>query len=102
MCIRDRYYNDYLDIDTFNHLVWFNLGTVYNKSENQEKAIEAYEFSYALNDSFHMALFNIGNALANVGKFNEAIKKYNDFLEIEPENDDAFCYIGECFLNLEE
>ncbi len=95
-------YNKYLDLDPFNQYVWFNLGTVYNKTESHEKAIEAYEFAYALNNDFHMALFNIGNALANDGKYFEAIDKYKEFLECEPGNDEAFCYIGECFLNIED
>ena len=42
-----------------------------------------------LNDQFNQALFNIANAYANAGKFKEAIKKYNEFLNLEPDNDDA-------------
>jgi tetratricopeptide (TPR) repeat protein len=38
-----------------------------------------------------MALFNIGNALANAGRYAEAIAKYKEFLEAEPGNDEAYC-----------
>ncbi|MDX1286044.1 MAG: tetratricopeptide repeat protein, partial [Draconibacterium sp.] len=96
-----EYYNQFIDLDTYNYTAWFNLGIVYNKANKHKKAIQAYEYALAINENFHIALFNIGNALANAGKFKKAIEKYNEFLKIEPDNDDAFCYLGECYLNLE-
>ena len=32
----------------------------------------------------------------------KAIEKYHEFIAKEPDNDDAYCYIGECYLNMEE
>lgn len=94
-----RFYNLYLDLDPFNPAVWFNLGIAYNRTSRFEKALEAYEYCLALNESFYHAIFNKANSLANLERYREAIAAYRDYLKSDPENDDAWCYMGECYLN---
>ncbi len=84
--------SSYVQIGEINKAIYYLEQTIKANPKNE----------MALNDNFYMALFNIGNALANAEKFEEAIVKYKEFIEVEPENSDAYCYIGECFLNLED
>lgn len=93
------YYNLYLDLDAFNPAVWFNLGIAYNRTGEFEKALEAYDFTLALNSNFHHALFNKANSLANMERYKEAVEAYREYLKSDPANDDAWCYMGECYLN---
>jgi len=95
-----RYYNLYLDIDPFNPAVWFNLGIAYNRTLKFESALDAYDYTLALDSRFYHAIFNRANSLANLERYNEAIEAYRRYLKSDPENDDAFTYMGECYLNL--
>ena len=96
------HYNRYLDLDPFNHLTWFNLGITYNRAGSYEEAIKAYEYAWLLNESNYQSLFNLANAMANAGKYRDAIKTYKDFLKHDAGNDEAHCYIAECYLNLDD
>ncbi len=91
-----------LTLTRLTSLSGFNLGFSQSGAGNYEKAIEAYEYASLLNDKYTYALFNLGNAYANAGKFSKAIEKYTEYLEFDPNNDDAWSYTGECYLNLEE
>ena len=91
------YYNQYLDINPFSDVVWFNLGVIHSKIYEFEKAIEAYDFALALNENNILAYYNKGNALANSGKYTEAICCYNEYLAFEPEHPETLCFIGECY-----
>lgn len=64
-----------------------------------EKALEAYDFTLALRETFYHAIFNKANSLANLERYKEAISAYREYLKYDAENDDAWCYMGECYLN---
>ncbi len=97
-----EFYQRYLDEDPFSEHVWYNLGIVYNKKDENEKALEAYDFATAINENYSSAYFNKANTLTLLDKQREAITTYEEFLEIEPDNAAALCYIGECYERLEE
>jgi tetratricopeptide (TPR) repeat protein len=65
-----------------------------------EKALKAYDFTLALDKRFYHAIFNRANSLANLEKYRDAILNYKSYLNYDPDNDDANCYVGECYLNL--
>ena len=74
------------DFDTaaskFNDPLW--QGTALYKNQNFEAALVAFQQS----DSTH-ALYNQGNALAQLGKLDEAIAAYQSVLEEDPKHQDA-------------
>jgi len=51
------FFNDFVDSHPYSKLAWFNLGVFYNSVELYEKAIEAYEFVLAIDDTFSSAYF---------------------------------------------
>ncbi|MCX7985803.1 MAG: tetratricopeptide repeat protein [Bacteroidales bacterium] len=102
-----HYYNLYLNHHPFHSSAWFDIGVVYSRLENFEKALEAFEFAIALYDRYIEAYFNKGNALANLGRYHEAIEAFEEYTRLlrednngdEPEPADmldVFCSIGEC------
>jgi tetratricopeptide (TPR) repeat protein len=102
------YYNLYLNDHPFHASVWFDLGVVYSRVNQFEKAIEAFDFALALFENFSEAHFNKGNALANLGKYEAAIESFEDYLQlisqertIDPGDFlDVYCSIGECYERL--
>ncbi len=100
------YYNLYLNQHPFHASVWFELGIVYSRAEKFEKALEAFDFAIAIQEKYLEAYFNKGNALANLGRYTEAIQafeEYNQLLlddadQVEPNVFlDSYCSIGECY-----
>ena len=59
-------------------------GSAYYKAEDYENALAAFQKDNSAN-----GLYNQGNALAQLGKIDEAIKAYEQALEIEPNLTDA-------------
>lgn len=103
-----HYYNLYLNHHPFHSSAWFDIGVVYSRIENFEKALEAFDFAIALYDRYLEAYFNKGNALANLGRYQEAIDAFEEYARLlneENENDgpepaemlDVYCSIGECY-----
>lgn len=103
-----HYYNLYLNHHPFHSSAWFDVGVVYSRLEQFDKALEAFDFAIALYDRYLEAYFNKGNALANLGRYQEAIdafEQYARLLRMENEADDfesaemleVYCSIGECY-----
>lgn len=88
-------YLKYLESDPFSESAWFNLGVLHNNEESFDKAIEAFDFTLAINPGFATALFNKANALANLGLHHEAIAVYKEYLVEDPDNGYALYYTGE-------
>lgn len=102
-----HYYNLYLNQHPFHSSAWFDIGVVYSRLENFEKALEAFDFAIALYENYLEAYFNKGNALANLGRYQEAIEAFEEYARLlneENEDDDfepnemleVYCSIGEC------
>jgi tetratricopeptide (TPR) repeat protein len=95
-----KFYDDYLDLDTFSDSAWFNMGIVYTKLKIFDKAIEAYEYALAINETFSNAWFNMGYTYWLWKKFKKAIDSFIAFSQFDPENDEIYCMIAECYLKM--
>ncbi len=94
------YYNKYLDEDPFSENVWYNLAIVYTILGKTEKAIESYDYSIALNQSFSSSYINKGNLLFNEERYQDSLEVYLEFLEMDPQNTEIYNYIGECYIKM--
>lgn len=95
-----EYYNKFLDKDSFNDTVWFNLGTVHARLRNFEEAIEAFEYSIALNASNSSSLYNLAVVFMNLQRFSDAASTFERFVEIDPDVLGKMG-LGEAYIRLE-
>jgi len=72
------------------------------KIEDFEKAIWAYDYSILINSNFGPAHFNLANAYLSKEKFYKAIEHFNECMRIDGDDATAYCYIGECYEQLNE
>ncbi len=93
-----KYYEQYLNDDPLNSAVWYNLGINYNLIGQADKAIDAYDYAIALQETLDQAIFNKGNVLANTNRYTEAIEAYDEYLQLSPESEEGHFYIGDCYL----
>ncbi len=66
-----------------------NLGLLYLRMKNVNEAVLSFEESVKKNVNNAMAYVNLGNALIELEKFEEALKAYNKALQIDPSNQEA-------------
>ncbi len=86
-----------LDDDPYNVLAWFNLGVAYQGLKEYEKAIEAYEYCVAIDDSFEFAYRNMADASMRLRWYEKAIEALQRNLELGKPEDIIFEAIGLCF-----
>lgn len=92
-----KFFEKFTDRRPYNAYGWFNLGVCYSRNGLYEKALEAYEYSLAVDDKFTVALFNKGSLLRMMNRLDEAITVYTECLVQDPQRADAHYFMGECY-----
>ena len=95
-------YTQFIDENPYSFTAWYNLGNAYSKIENYIKALWAYDYSILINSNFGPAHFNLANAYLAQEKFYKAIDHFNECMRIDGDDATAYCYIGECYEQLNE
>jgi hypothetical protein len=78
-----------LEVTENNYLVHNNLGNIYFRQGELDKAIHHYSESLRINPSFALAHNNLGAAMLRSGKIEEAIFHFRQAIILEPGNIDA-------------
>lgn len=89
-------YRKILDINPFSENSWNNLGILYFKNNEFDRAIKAYDYALAINPSNAEALFNKANSLINMGEVLKAFDCYIDYVSYGYDDVMAYHYIADC------
>jgi tetratricopeptide (TPR) repeat protein len=92
------YYNKYLEMDPFAEHVWNNVGLIFSKSGNYERACEAFDYSISINPQFLPAYFCKADMFIINNRIKEAIDVYTDLLIEDGSNTKALCDLGNCYI----
>lgn len=85
------------DDDPFNALAWFNLGSAYQGLKLYEKAIDAYEYCVAIDETFEFAYRNMADAFMRLRWYEKALEVLEKHLEIAKAEDVIFEAMGYCW-----
>ncbi|MBD77683.1 MAG: hypothetical protein CL840_01925 [Crocinitomicaceae bacterium] len=96
------FFNDFLELQPYNHHAWFNLGNLHSVNNSLVNALHAYEYSVISYAEFSSGWFNKGSILARLEKFDKAIEAFEVTLELEGPSAPTYCNIGECYEELEK
>lgn len=88
------WYEKYLEIEPFDHVIWFNKAVVLCHLEQFNAAVSAYDFAIAIKEDFAGAWYNRGNALGSLGRLLEAIESYRTALQYESTDVAAWHNLG--------
>lgn len=95
------YFKGYVDDKPYSKIGWMSLGRLYNENGNNTDALEALDYSIAIDDRFAMSYFFKGCVLTDLGSVDEAIKYFNLVIEYDP-NDakdfSVFYNLGRCYV----
>lgn len=95
-------HNKLLDKDAYSFQSWFNLGHAHFCKKEYEKAVEAYDFAFTINEKFEPAYRDCGEALMLLGDFRSAIHVYRKLLSNVGVNSFIYLQIGLCYEELEQ
>lgn len=65
----------------------YNLGNVYSELGNLELAKVHYELSIQIEPSYSNSYYNLGLVLISMKKYNEAIQRINQYVELAPQDE---------------
>ena len=95
-------YLKYLKHNPFHVLAWYNLGVVYLKINNREKALEAFNFALAIDSKFTSAIYNKAYVLFENKKYKDSLICYKKLLNLEKNNPSAFFFIAKNLIELKQ
>lgn len=86
-----KLYEEVIEIDGSNSVVWYNLGNAYFKAENFAKARECYfnALNFREVNDLSEVNYNIGNTYLRESKPDTAIQYYKKSLELNDKDDEA-------------
>ncbi|MAS29586.1 MAG: hypothetical protein CMC44_03095 [Flavobacteriaceae bacterium] len=90
----------FIDSDPYNEIAWHQLGKLYAKSNDFNKAMSAFDFSIISNEVYSSAYIEKGKLLEKVGRNVDAIKNYEISININSPNAFISHRIGLCHLKL--
>lgn len=91
-----------IDRNPYAYLAWYNLGHAYSCEGEYEKAIEAYEYSFIINEEFELGYRECADLCFQVCQYPKALSYYLDALELFGPDSDLLANIGECHMEQKE
>jgi len=90
-------HKEIIDKLPFSELAWFNLACAYQGLKLYEKAIDAYEYTIAIDEKFEYAYRNMGDAYIRLRKYKNAIEVLQKVIELARPEDVIYEAIGHCY-----
>lgn len=92
---------DFINERPYSEIAWHQLGRMYFKLKNFEKALWAFDYAVLIDEEFMGAVFEKAKCLERLGRYEEAIACYQETLMNEDEPSTyALLRIGVCFEKL--
>jgi tetratricopeptide (TPR) repeat protein len=96
------WFEDAVRMDPEFVFAWDNLGVSYRKTDNLEKAEQAYKSSLKVYPKGYTSLMNLPVVYLKQGKVDEAINGYKNLLAMYPDDPEGFYGIGMVYLELKK
>ncbi|PCJ65658.1 MAG: hypothetical protein COA58_09645 [Bacteroidetes bacterium] len=88
--------------DPYNYTAWYFTGLIQQRQEDYSKAIDAFEFCIAIDDSNTMGHLGKGNCLMEKDEYLQAIESFKLSLDDDETDAEVLCNIAECYENMKD
>jgi tetratricopeptide (TPR) repeat protein len=78
-----------------DYRAWYYLGNVFLDGEEYEAAVACYKRALRVHPDYHDALHNMGIALEELGRTDDALQMYDSAVEADPDSPEAYLSIAE-------
>ncbi|MFZ1705487.1 MAG: hypothetical protein WAT79_14155 [Saprospiraceae bacterium] len=89
-----------IDKDPYNYQAWYNLGHGYNCVYEYEKAVEALEYSFIINEKFESGYLDCADTCVQIGNFEKALDIYLEANGKFGPNSELMVNIANCYIKL--
>ena len=93
-------YDEALDKDPFEELIWYQKGNAHWELGQIAKAIDAFEFSIAIDPRFTLPVVDLADLYIDQGMYQKAIDVLLYYLEFDTEMVTIYCFLAECYMKL--
>lgn len=94
-------FTNLIDKKPYQYLAWYYLAKSYERLGLYEKAIEAYEYTIAIND-YYFAYWDYALCHKKLKQYTRAIHAFQDFIDVFADEYDSLIEIGVCYLKLSQ
>jgi len=85
-----------------DYRVWYVMGNIFLDGEKYEPAVVCYKRALRVHPDYYDALHNMGLALEEQGRQDEALQMYEAAVEADPDSPDAYLSIAELLEDMAE
>ncbi len=86
-----------IDKFPYTYSAWYFMGYCFQKMQEYENGIDAFEYCIAIDEHNSMGHLGKGNCLMELGKFEEAVEQFNQALDNDATDAEVYCNIAECY-----
>ncbi len=87
-----------IDENPYSYLAWYNLGHAYSCMGEYERAVEAYEYSFIINEDFELGYRECADLCFQTCEYHKALGFYLEALDMFGPDSDLLANIGECYM----
>ena len=91
-----------IDNTPYNYSAWYFLGYTYQKMEEYEKALSAFDYATLIDESNNIGYLGKGTALMDLGKYDEANENFAQAFDGSISDAEILCNMAECYENMNE
>jgi tetratricopeptide (TPR) repeat protein len=91
-----KFHNKLIDKNAYNWQAWLNLGMAYRGLNKKQEAVEAFEFTFAINEQCSMAYLEAADLLLDLGENERARLVYEVAIFNTQETPELLSQLGYC------
>ena len=92
-----KLHKEIISKDPYSYLAWYNLGYAFFNLELYEKAANAMEYSYLINQDFYEAYKMAAESYIHLKEYDKAMDCYTDLLGLLEGDSELYVKIGYCY-----
>ncbi|MFA9289734.1 MAG: tetratricopeptide repeat protein [Solirubrobacteraceae bacterium] len=92
-----NFLQEFIDVNPYSELAWFQLGLQHYDTNEFENALEAFDYAFVINQKSISALSKKAECYESLGLYEKAIKEYQEILEIDDSPSFTYIKIGDIY-----
>lgn len=97
-----EFHHNFINNHPYAYLAWYNLGQAYSSTGEYEKAIEALEYSFLINEFFEMGYRDCADICLQIQNYAKGIQILYDIISKFGVDEETLVSISECHIHLNQ